>query len=140
MARRRYQKGRIFLRGRKERVWIGRWREDMVQTDGTVRRIERSAILGAQHELKTKRLAERRLDLILCRINAPEYRPGRVASIAEFAEKWQTEVLTHRKPSTVKAAKSHLKIYILPELGRLQLDARKYGAPVSHRCAGRARL
>jgi integrase len=122
MARRRYQKGRVFLRGQKERVWVGRWREDMVQSDGSVRRIERSAILGAQHELKTKRLAQRRLDLILCRINAPEYRPGRVASIAEFAEKWQAEILIHRKPSTVRAAKSHLRTYILPQLGKMQLN------------------
>jgi len=122
MARRRYQKGRVFLRGQKQRVWIGRWREDMLQTDGTVRRIERSAILGAERELKTKRLAQRRLDLILCRINAPEYRPGRVASVAEFAEKWQAEILIHRKPSTVKAANSHLTTYILPQLGKMQLD------------------
>lgn len=122
MARRRYQKGRVFLRGRRERVWVGRWREDMVQTGGSVRRIERSAILGTERELKTKRLAQRRLDLILCRINAPEYRPGRVASVAEFAEKWQAEILIHRKPSTVKAARSHLKTYILPQLGKMQLD------------------
>ena len=121
MARRRYQKGRVFLRGSKKRVWVGRWREDLVLTDGSVRRVERSSILGEERELKTKRLAQRRLDLTLARINAPEYRPGRVASIAEFAEKWQAEVLIHRKPSTVKAAKSHLKIYILPQLGRMQL-------------------
>ena len=122
MARRRYQKGRVFLRGTKKRVWVGRWREDLVLTDGTVRRVERSAILGDERELKTKRLAQRRLDLTLARINAPEYRPGRIASIAEFAEKWQAEILIHRKPSTVKAAKSHLKIYILPQLGGVQLD------------------
>ena len=122
MARRRYQKGRVFLRGTKKRVWVGRWREDLVLADGSIRRVERSAILGDERELKTKRLAQRRLDLTLARINAPEYRPGRVASIAEFAEKWQAEILIHRKPSTVKAAKSHLKIYILPQLGRMQLD------------------
>ena len=121
MARRRYQKGRVFLRGTKKRVWVGRWREDLVLADGSIRRVERSAILGDERELKTKRLAQRRLDLTLARINAPEYRPGRVASIAEFAEKWQAEILIHRKPSTVKAAKSHLKIYILPQLGRMQL-------------------
>jgi integrase len=122
MARRRYQKGRVFLRGSKKVVWVGRWREDLVFTDGTVRRVERSVIFGDERELKTKRLAQRRLDLTLARINSPDYRPGRVASIAEFAEKWQAEILIHRKPSTVKAAKSHLKIYILPHLGSMQLD------------------
>src|SRR5580700_11262650 len=122
MARRRYQKGRVFLRGLKEHVWVGRWREDLVLADGTVRRVERSAILGKERELKTKRLAQRQLDLTLARINAPEYRPSRVASVADFAEKWQAEILVHRKPSTVKAAKSHLKTYILPQLGKMQLD------------------
>ena len=72
MARRRYQKGRVFLRGTKKRVWVGRWREDLVLADGSVRRVERSAILGDERELKTKRLAQRRLDLTLARINAPE--------------------------------------------------------------------
>jgi integrase len=122
MAQRRYQKGRVFLRGKREPVWVGRWREDRALENGGVERIEKATILGTGRELKTKRLAQRRLDLILCRINAPEYRPGRVASIAEFAEKWQAEILIHRKPSTVRAAKSHLKTYILPQLGKMQLD------------------
>lgn len=134
MARRRYQKGRVFLRGRKERVWIGRYREDVIQEDGSVRRVEKAVILGpeveedSEHEGKqkktivTKKLAQRRLDLILGRINGPEYRPVRIASVADFATKWRTEVLVHRKPSTIRAAKSHLRVYILPKLGKLRLD------------------
>ena len=37
MARRRYQKGRVFLRGKKNPVWVGRWREDVIE-NGRIRR------------------------------------------------------------------------------------------------------
>lgn len=122
MARRRYQKGRVFLRGKKNDVWVGRWREDVVEADGTVRRVERSQVLGTKRELPTKRLAERRMELKLTRINSPDYRPGRMATLQDFAGKWRVEVLAQRKPSSVRAAESHLKTHILPQLGRLRLD------------------
>ena len=44
MAGRRFQKGRLFLRGKKTPQWIGRWREDIITPDGSVTRIEKSAI------------------------------------------------------------------------------------------------
>ena len=127
MARRRYQKGMVFLRGTKERVWIGRWREDVIQSDGSTRRVYRSINLGPEREPEakkpvTEKMALRRLEPVLARINSTEYRPVRTATVREFAESWQAEVLTHRKPSTVKAATSHLRVYILPQLGKMQLD------------------
>lgn len=122
MARRRYQNGWVFLRGANPPKWIGRYREDIVEQSGSVRRIRHSIVLGTKSELPTKRLAQRRLELVLSRINAPEYRPGRVATVGEFAERWKTEVLVQRKPSTVRAANAHLRCHILPQLGRLKLD------------------
>ena len=121
MARRRYQKGRVFLRGKNPR-WIGRWREDIVVTDGQVKRVERSQVLGTKTELPTKKLAQRRLDLLLAKVNAPSYRPGRVATLAEFAERWRADVLSQFKPSTISSAQSNLRRYILPQLGPLALD------------------
>ncbi len=122
MARRRYQTGWVFLRGKNPPKWIGRYREDTLGQDGIVRRVKNSIVLGTKAELPTKHLAQRRLELILARINAPEYRPGRVATVAEFAERWETEVLAQRKQSTIRAAKAHLRCHILPQLGRLKLD------------------
>lgn len=122
MARRRYQRGRIFLRGKKVKVWVGRWREDVITESGAVKRIEKSAILGTKAELPTKCLAQRRLELLICRINAPSYRPGRVATLAEFAERWQLEVLSQRKASTIKTSRNHLRSQILPQLGAMRLD------------------
>lgn len=121
MARKRYQRGSVFLRG-KFPVWIGRWREDVVTASGETRRVYRAEVLGTKRELPTAKLAQRRLDLVLARINAPSYRPGRTATVAEFAEKWKAAVLAQRKPSTILASKSHLKTHIIPVLGELALD------------------
>ena len=122
MARKRYQHGRVFLKGKKKEKWVGRYREDVADITGTTKRIRRSVILGTKRELPTKRLAERRLAAVLARINCLDYRPGRAATFGEFIERWKTEVLTTQKPSSARAVRSHLKCYIIPEVGKLRLD------------------
>jgi integrase len=103
-------------------MWYGRYREDVVEENGGRRRIRRNVLLGTKKEYPTQRLAARALDRLLFRINDPGYRPSRVATVAEFAERWKDQVLSQRKPSTKKAAESHLGVYILPRLGKLRLD------------------
>src|SRR6266568_1485055 len=41
MARRRFQRGRLILRGKREKVWVGIWREDVIQADGSTDRIRK---------------------------------------------------------------------------------------------------
>jgi integrase len=122
MARKRYQKGQVFLSGKNEDKWIGRYREDVIGMDGRTRRVRRDSILGTKRELPTKRLAQRRLDAILARINGLDYRATRVATFEEFLERWKTEVLPSQKLSSVRAVRSHLKCYIIPELGTVRLE------------------
>jgi hypothetical protein len=56
VARRRYQKGSVdFVDGK----WRGRWREDVVLADGTVKRLNRRKVLGTKEDFATKRLALR---------------------------------------------------------------------------------
>jgi integrase len=119
LARRRYQVGSLILRGDN---WIGRWREDVITADGVVSRIRRSQVIGSRAELSTKKLARRRLESILARINAPGYRAGRVATLTEFVRRWREDVLAQRKPSTIRAAESHLQRHIVPRLGTKNLD------------------
>jgi integrase len=122
MARRRYQQGRVFLRGKNPAKWVGRWREDILLDSGEVKRVERSIVLGTKTEIPTERLARRRLEILVAPINSVSYRPGRVAILEDFAERWKNEVLCQLKPSTIRAAKSHLKNHILPALGTIRLD------------------
>jgi hypothetical protein len=65
---------------------------------------------------------KRRLEALLAPINSLTYRPGRVATVAEFAERWKQEVLSKRKASTIHAAKSHLRNQILTMLGKTRLN------------------
>src|SRR5260370_17909974 len=111
MARRRDKKGRVILRGKNPSVFVGRWREDVIQGDQTIR-VERSMVLGTVAELKTKRIAQRLLDPILAKINSFDYRPSKFTSVGKFADLWEAQVLTHQKPSSVKAAESHLPPHI----------------------------
>ncbi len=122
MARKRYQRGSVFLSGKKNDKWIGRYREDVIGLDGTVRRVRRDVILGTKREFPTKRLAQRRLDTVLARINGLDYRASRVATFDEFLGRWKEEILPSQKPSSQRAVRSHLKCYIVPELGKVQLE------------------
>lgn len=54
LARRRYQKGNLELRSNN--VWTIRFREDMVQPDGSVRRVETRRVVGSRAEFPTKNL------------------------------------------------------------------------------------
>ena len=117
MARRRYQKGRLFLRGTKVRNWIGRWREDMLQTDGTVRRSEKAEVLGTLAEYPTRKLAQRALDERLAIINNPAYRARPTATFAEFATRWESTVLPQKARSTQTSYRSHLRKHIKPFFG-----------------------
>jgi integrase len=50
------------------------------------------------------------------------YRAGRVATVSEFEDLWRTDVLAQYKPSTQRAAESHLAVHIIPLLGARRLD------------------
>jgi integrase len=119
MARRRYQQGFVFLVGS---TWFGKYREDVIGEDGNTRRKQITVKLGTKKEIATKPLAKRRMELILARINAPDYRPGRFAKMNDFATLWQEHVLVGMKPSAARSAKSHLAVHILPHFGKSGLD------------------
>jgi hypothetical protein len=85
-------------------------------------RVRRCVRLGTKREFPTKRLAERRMEQILARINGWDYQPGRASTFGEFVEAWKAEVLTEQQPSSARVARSHLRCYIVPQLGKLRLE------------------
>jgi integrase len=119
MARRRYQHGHLRLRGKREKVWVAMWREDIVLADGTVKRVRKSDVLGSITEYKTRRLAQRALQQRLAEVNSLTYQPRPTATFAEFAEKWQRDVMSQHKRSTQSADRSRLKAHLIPELGEM---------------------
>lgn len=122
MARRRYQLGTLKLRGKRTKVWVLRWREDVVESDGTIRRVRRETVLGTHAELPTQKLARRRADVFLSRVNRPDYRPGKVIGFEEFSERWKEHALAQQKPSSQKVAESHLRAHLVPFFKKMRLD------------------
>jgi integrase len=120
LARRRFQKGSVFLRGKKSQVWVGRWREDVIE-DGRIRREYRSEVLGSRSDYPTKRLALRELEKRLSVVNDSRYRARPTATFEEFASRWESLVLTQHKPSTQVTIRSHLRKHLVPYFGRWQM-------------------
>jgi len=66
-------------------------------------------------------LALRELEKRISSINDPSYRARPVSSFELFAERWQNIVLVQHKPSTQSTIRSHIKKYLTPHFGQLQL-------------------
>lgn len=117
MARRRFQRGSVQLRGKRKSKWVGRWREDVINSEGQLVRINRKEVLGTKSDFPTKKLAMRELELRIAPINSINYRALRTATFAEFAEIWKNNALTQHKQSTQLAVRSQLKKWLVPYFG-----------------------
>src|SRR5215467_4847606 len=123
MARRRYQKGSLVPKTGLPRngLWIGRWREDVIQANGTIVRPYKWEVLGTVQDYPTRKLALRALEARLSTINSPTYRARPTATFAEFANRWDATVLCQHKPSTQSSVRSQLRKWLLPALGNCPL-------------------
>lgn len=118
MARRRFQRGQLLRSGDN---WLGRWREDVADDTGAVKRVHKKEVIGTFADFPTKRLAMRELERRLEPINNVEYRPTRRVTFAVFAQRWQEQVLVHQKPSSQSSARSHINVHLLPAFGELNM-------------------
>jgi len=83
LARRRFQRGSITLRGDK---WVAQWREDEIRPGADKpHRVRRKRVIGSKKDFATKRLAQRELERILAEVNNPTYRAAIAITFAEFS-------------------------------------------------------
>jgi integrase len=105
----------VFKRGKRRKVWVARWREDVLCEDGKVGRILRSVVLGAVADLPTRKDAQVRLDEELRAVNQGTVRPESSMLFGTFAEEqWKTLVLPTLKLSTQHGYKTVLAKHLLP--------------------------
>jgi integrase len=122
MTRRRFQRGSIYKKGKRKKVWIARYFEDVIAPDGTLTRIRRSERLGTITEIPTRRQAEQILQDRLRLYNGSDYRPSSSCMLQEYAEnRWLPEVLPTLKHSTKKHYQYALRVHVYPTLGSMQL-------------------
>ena len=117
MARRRYQNGCLFKRGKN---WVLRYREDMLNPDGTVRRAHRSIVLGP---LETKKEARRMAGTYLAQFNDGTRRAETAITLEDFWHGYfATDILPVLKFSTQEAYRYLANYHLLPCFGRQQLS------------------
>jgi integrase len=96
-------------------VWVGRWREDALQPDGTIGEIHRSAVLGLVADVPTRRAAQLLLNAKLLPVNQGTARPEAFIAFGTFVEQqWKTLVLPTFKASTQHGYHTVLKVHVLP--------------------------
>jgi integrase len=122
MARRRcFQEGSVFKRGTKRKVWVARWREQIVGEDGKPVLVRRAEVLGPVAEL-TKGDAKQRLQDKLdtkqksCEVDSSVTFKG-------FIERWwKPSILPTYKPSTRIQAGLAIEKYLVPKFGACRLS------------------
>lgn len=121
MARRRYQKGTLRLRGKRNEVWELLWREDYIKTDGTLGRRLISKVIGPVGDL-TRRQARKIADELLRPLNQGLVTPHSTITFREFIEQYFVpNAFPTLKTSTQDRYRRTLKTHLLPAFGNLGL-------------------
>jgi integrase len=122
MARRGFQQGSLFQRGTRRKLWVARWWEDVIQTDGMHGRLRRSEIIGTVAEFPTRRLAMQVLSQKLGSINSGNARPQSTRTFTAFVnDDWIPVVLPTLKYATQKHYHYMLDVHLIPAFGERQL-------------------
>ena len=119
MARKRYQKGSLILRGD---VWYGRWWEDFYDSGGRRRKYVCERMGTKSKDFPTQKLAQRELVQRLARVNSPLYRGVSTIVFSQFTASWQERVLPQMKPSTAINYRAIIRKHLSPWLGNVQLS------------------
>lgn len=108
----RYQRGSVFKRGKRQKVWYGMFREDFQTAEGIKRR-QCLVRLGTVVELPTKHAARGKLSELL----------GSSATIKmemtyqELVERWRMVERPTQKSTTYNHYNNALRLYVLPAFG-----------------------
>jgi len=121
MARPRYQDGSLVVRGKRRKVWLLRWREDVLQTDGSVARIQRAETLGPISKI-TRQQARTVLQGRIGTANQVRRLPQATMTLEDFVRvEWRPNAELALKKSTVRYYVFQLDRHILPVLGSCSL-------------------
>jgi integrase len=98
-------------------MWVVRWRENVLQPDGSVKRIQRAETLGPVNKITRQQARAFLLDKAAT-INRCQRRPQAFVSLEEFVRvEWRPNAVLALKKSTVVYYSFQLERHILPALG-----------------------
>ena len=114
MIRRCFQTGCLFKKGKRRKTWVVRWRESLIQPDGTTKRVLRAQVLGLVNEL-SEREARNKVGVLLRPINEGKYRPEATITFGQFLKEcWEAAVVPHLKPTSVRYYGKQIERHLLP--------------------------
>jgi excisionase family DNA binding protein len=131
LTRPHYQEGCLWTRGKRRKMWVLRWREDVMRPDGSVRRIQRAETLGPVSKI-TQQQARAFLQERVVALNQSGNRPQVTMPLEEFVRvEWLPSAALALKKSSVKFYNLQLGRHILPafgssticEINRVQIEA-----------------
>jgi integrase len=103
-------------------MWVIRWRQNVLQTDGSVKRMQRAETLGPVRNI-TRQMARSILNQRLEAENLNQRRPQAIRPFAEFMrEEWNPNAALAIKKSTMKFYNFQLERHILPVFGSCSLN------------------
>ena len=123
MTRKRcYQQGSLSKRGKRKKVWVARWWEDVIGPNNRINRIRRSEVIGSVADIPTARQARQMLSDLLRKVNSGEYRPQAVWTFGRFVEdRWKPDVYPTLKFSGKKYYDNMINAHLMPVFGETQL-------------------
>src|SRR5208282_4922936 len=122
VARPRWQQGWLFQRGKGKKVWVGRYREDVIAEDGTRRRRALSVVLGPIRKV-SKRQAQRKLSECLAAINQGTHKPEVMIPFERFVlERFEPNILPTLRYSTARLYRHLIRRHLLPFFGGMRMS------------------
>ena len=122
VARHGYQGGCLFRRGKRRKVWVARWRENVIEADGGRGRVQRSTVLGLVSEIPTRREAQALLEQRLRPLNLGLQRPQSTMRLADYVQgEWTSLVLPTLKYSTRVGYRRLVEGHLIPYWGDWRL-------------------
>jgi hypothetical protein len=116
LTRPRYQKGSLKAIGKN--CWEIRWREDLMNADGSVQRVRRKETLRG----KTKAQALEILDAHLSEVKTQQRQPGVTMPLAKFVRtEWKPNASLRLRKSSMRIYNFNLDQHILPAFGEIPL-------------------
>lgn len=137
VPKRRFQTGTFVKRGDN---WVGMWRVDALQADGTIKRAQRSKTFVGLSERAARAAFQPILDAVNAANQATPQVPKNTATLSKLVAEWREQIAGTLKPSSQKTAESHLRRHIEPLLGDCalpELTAKRVQAFVTSLSSGK---
>jgi len=109
-VRTRYQSGRVYKKGKKTVKWYGQFREDQIDAEGQLFRVQKNILLGTLGELPTKQAARRELDR---RMGTGTPIRGALA-FSDLVTRWRAAVAPTLRTATAIYYQKMLATHVLP--------------------------